>query len=45
MNFGVKLTMKFSLIMATLGRKDDIKIFLDSLKNQGNENFELIIVD
>ena len=37
--------MKFSLVMATLGRSDEIKIFLDSLKSQNYKNFELIIVD
>lgn len=37
--------MKFSLIMATLGRFEEIKIFLDSLSNQDFRDFELIIVD
>lgn len=37
--------MKFSLIMATVGREKDIPIFLDSLKNQTYKNFELIVVD
>ena len=37
--------MKISLIMATLGRIDEIKIFLDSLIIQDYKNFELIIVD
>lgn len=37
--------MKFSLVMATLGRSDEIKIFLDSLNSQDYKNFELIIVD
>ena len=37
--------MKFSLVMATLGRSEEIKIFLDSLSVQDYKNFELIIVD
>lgn len=37
--------MKFSLVMATLGRSDEIKIFLDSLDLQDYREFELIIVD
>lgn len=37
--------MKFSLIMATLGRFDDVRIFLDSLLLQSYMDFELIIVD
>ena len=37
--------MKISLIMATLGRIDEIKVFLDSLEIQDYRNFELIVVD
>ncbi|MDR2717112.1 MAG: glycosyltransferase family 2 protein [Treponema sp.] len=37
--------MKFSLIMATLGRTDEIIILLDSLLSQSYKNFELIIID
>lgn len=37
--------MKVSLILATLNRYDELKIFLDSLKKQTYKNFELIIVD
>jgi len=37
--------MKFSLIMATLGRYEEIVLFLDSLANQSYKNFELVIVD
>lgn len=37
--------MKFSLIMATYGRSEEIRNFLISLKNQTYKNFELIIVD
>lgn len=37
--------MKFSLIMATVGREKDIPVFLDSLNNQTYKNFELIVVD
>jgi glycosyltransferase involved in cell wall biosynthesis len=37
--------MKFSLIMATLGRYKEIISFLDSLANQTYKDFELIIID
>lgn len=39
--------MKFSLILATLGRYKELEIFLCSLINQsiGSENFEIIVVD
>ncbi|MBJ8083343.1 glycosyltransferase family 2 protein [Bacillus cereus group sp. N14] len=37
--------MKFSLIMATCGRRDDILDLLKSLKQQTYKNFELIVVD
>jgi Glycosyltransferase len=37
--------IKFYLILATLGRRDEIIDFLESLKNQTYKNFELIIVD
>lgn len=37
--------MKFSLIMATIGNVDDVKLFMDSLRKQNYDNFELIIVD
>jgi glycosyltransferase involved in cell wall biosynthesis len=37
--------MKFSLIMATLGRYNEVVIFLDSLRDQNYKNAELIIVD
>ena len=37
--------MRFSLIMATLGRLDEIRIFLDSIDLQNYTDFELIIVD
>ena len=37
--------MKFSLVMATLGRFEEIKIFLNSLLKQSYNNFELIIID
>jgi glycosyltransferase involved in cell wall biosynthesis len=37
--------MKFSLVMATLGRYNEVALFLDSLSNQSYNNFELIIVD
>jgi glycosyltransferase involved in cell wall biosynthesis len=37
--------LKFSLIMATLGRSDEIVIMLDSLLLQSYKNFELIIID
>jgi glycosyltransferase involved in cell wall biosynthesis len=37
--------MKFSLVMATLGRYNEIILFIDSLINQSHNDFELIIVD
>ena len=37
--------MKVSLILATLGRYEEVKIFLDSLLNQTYKDFEVIIVD
>ena len=37
--------IKFYLILATLGRKDEIDYLLMSLKNQTYNNFEVIIVD
>ncbi|MDM5191048.1 glycosyltransferase [Bacillus sp. DX4.1] len=37
--------MKFSLIMATCGRRDDIIDLLKSLEKQTYQNFELIVVD
>ncbi|MFZ8845885.1 MAG: glycosyltransferase family 2 protein [Candidatus Hydrothermia bacterium] len=37
--------MKFSLIMATYGRGNEIENFLISLKNQTYKNFELIVID
>lgn len=37
--------MRFSLVMATMGRTDDPERFLDSLRNQAYKDFELIVVD
>lgn len=37
--------MKFSLIMGTYGRRDQVENFLTCLKNQTYKNFELIVVD
>lgn len=37
--------LKISLIMCTIGRTDDVHKFIESLKNQTYNNFELIIVD
>ncbi len=37
--------MKFSLILATLGRDKEVEMYLESLRNQTYKNFELIIVD
>lgn len=37
--------MKFSLILATLGRVEEVDLFINSLVNQTYKNFELIIVD
>jgi glycosyltransferase involved in cell wall biosynthesis len=39
------MTMKVSLILATLGRSAEVKDFFDSLLNQTYKNFELIIID
>lgn len=35
----------FSLVLGTIGRTDDLKIFLESLDTQTYRNFELILVD
>jgi len=37
--------LKFSLIMPTLNRRDEVKNFLKALNNQTYTNFELIIID
>lgn len=37
--------MKFSLVMATINRRDEIKRFLASLREQSYRDFELIVVD
>ena len=37
--------MKFSLIMATLGRFEDVSNFCKVLAKQTYNNFELIVVD
>ena len=37
--------MKFSLVLATLGRTFQVKTFLESLDQQSYRNFELIVVD
>lgn len=37
--------MKFSLIMGTLGRRDEVGAFLASLQRQDHRDFELLIVD
>jgi glycosyltransferase involved in cell wall biosynthesis len=37
--------MKFSLIMGTLGRTDEVRRFLVSLDAQSHRDFELIVVD
>ncbi|MGZ4959252.1 MAG: glycosyltransferase family 2 protein [Methylomonas sp.] len=37
--------MKLSLVMATVGRTTEISTFLESLKAQTNQNFELIVID
>ncbi len=38
-------TMKFSLVMPTLGRSDDVEHFLTSLDAQTYKEFELIVAD
>ncbi|MFW6008624.1 MAG: glycosyltransferase family 2 protein [archaeon] len=37
--------MKFSLVLCTINRKNKVKKFLESLKKQNYNNFELIVVD
>lgn len=37
--------MRFSLIMATVGRTEEVRVFLDSLSSQTFRDFELIVVD
>lgn len=37
--------LKFSLVLATIGRDDEVEAFLDSLSRQSYRNFELIVVD
>lgn len=37
--------MKFSLVMSTLGRHDDVLAFIRTIEGQTYRNFELIIVD
>jgi glycosyltransferase involved in cell wall biosynthesis len=37
--------IRFSLIMGTLGRTEEVEFFLESLKKQNYSNFELFIVD
>ncbi len=37
--------MKFSLVMGTLGRTNEVRAFLESLQRQDHRDFELLIVD
>lgn len=37
--------MKFSLVMATLGRSDEVERLFCTLANQSYKNFELIVID
>ncbi|MBP0579499.1 glycosyltransferase family 2 protein [Labrys sp. LIt4] len=39
------MTVHFSLVMATLGRSEEIALMLDSLETQTFKDFEVIIVD
>lgn len=43
LNRGIRPT--FSLVMATLGRTDEIRVFLQHLRAQTRRDFELIVVD
>ncbi len=37
--------MKISLVLATLGRDQDVQVFLESVRRQTYQNFELVIID
>jgi glycosyltransferase involved in cell wall biosynthesis len=37
--------IRFSLILATVGRRHEVRTFLDSLSAQSYRNFELVVVD
>jgi len=39
------MSLKFSLVLATIERTKELERFLDSLNNQTYKNFELIIID
>lgn len=41
----MKKEFRFSLVMPTLGRRKEVKIFIDSLVSQWYKNCELIVVD
>ncbi|MFH2035106.1 MAG: glycosyltransferase family A protein [Candidatus Zixiibacteriota bacterium] len=41
----MEMNFKFSLIMSTLNRTNEVSKFLDSLSRQSYKNYELIIVD
>lgn len=40
-----KEPLRFSLILATVGRAAEVEIFLDSLRGQTHRDFELVVVD
>lgn len=37
--------MKFTLILATLGRSDEVRRMLESLKRQSYQDFEVVLID
>lgn len=37
--------MKVSLIMPTINRRDELRVFLESIENQTYKDFELIVID